>query len=82
MPGITDVGGKLVRRSAVVVVVGVEGRESGSGIAEGVPGRTISTGGCRGALGGRTGGIDFPITGPEDSPGEVVSSGEGSASCG
>ena len=74
---IADVGGKLIRRSALVVIIGVEGRESGSGVAEGVPGRIISTDECRGALGGRTG-----LSGSEGFTGEVLGSIEGSAGCG
>jgi hypothetical protein len=86
LPGsnVVDVGGKLIRRSAIF---GVEGRESGSRIAEGVTGRAISAGGCRGALGGRTGGFGFSATGsgligPEGLTVEAVGSGNGSVGCG
>lgn len=85
LPGsdVITVGGKLVRRSATVVAVDVEGRGSGGGAEEGVPGRTISAGGCRGALGGRIGGLGFSATGSglSGSVGlteDVVGSGEGS----
>ena len=78
---VVDVGGKLVRRSALAVLIGVEGRESGSGVAEGVPGRIISAGGCRGALGGETGSLDSGLFGSEDSTGEVSGSVEGSVGC-
>lgn len=71
-PDAAGMGGKLLRRSAMVVGIGVEGRESGSGIEGGVPERRMSTGGYRGALGGRTGGLGFSTTG----------SGNGSAGCG
>lgn len=86
LPGsdVVDVGGKLIRRSAIF---GVEGRESGSRIAEGVTGRAISAGGCRGALGGRIGGFGFSVTGsgligPEGLIVEAVGSGKGSVGCG
>lgn len=84
---LVGVEGTLVRRSAAVVRVGVEGRESGSGIAEGVPGRIISAGGCLGALGGRVGAFGFSTAGSGFSSsdgltGGVLRPGEGSTGCG
>ena len=81
------VEGMLLRRSAVVVGVGVEGLESGSGIAEGVPGRTPSAGGCREALGGRTGAFSASATDSSFSSsdgliGGVLCTGEDSTGCG
>ena len=79
---VADVGGRLVRRSALVIMLGVEGRESGSGVVEGVPGRIISIDGCRGALGGKTGGLGSGLSGSEDLTGGVFGSVEGSTGCG